>query len=68
MTEPTHGGQRVGAGRKPKSGVKKQDISLYLLPDTVDFLRSQASASETVDKIVQGSKSYKTWRKERVNN
>lgn len=59
----THGGRRVGAGRKPKSGVKKQDISLYLLPDTVEFLRSQASASETVDKIVQGSKSYKTWRK-----
>lgn len=66
--ESTHGGQRVGAGRKPKSGVKKQDISLYLMPETVEFLRSQASASETVDKIVQGSKAYKTWRKERVTD
>lgn len=63
MTGPTHGGRREGAGRKPKSGVKKQDLSLYLMPDTVEFLRTQASASETVDKIVQGSKSYKTWKK-----
>lgn len=63
MTEPTHGGWREGAGRKPKNGVKKQDISLYLRPDTVDFLRTQDSASETVDKIVQRSKRYKDWKK-----
>lgn len=64
MTEQTHGGRRVGAGRKPKSGIKKQDISLYLQPDTVEFLRTQASASETVDKIVQRSKDYRQWQKQ----
>jgi len=63
-SEQSHGGRRVGAGRKPKSGIKKQDISLYLQPDTVEFLRTQASASETVDKIVQGSKGYRQWRKQ----
>ena len=62
--ESSHGGRRVGAGRKPKSGVKKEDISLYLLPDTAEFLRSQASASEAVDKIVQRSTGYREWRKQ----
>jgi hypothetical protein len=48
-----HGGAREGAGRKPKSKVRKIPVTVTLSPDQVEWLKQQeANASETVRTLI----------------
>lgn len=48
-----HGGQREGAGRKPKETGKKVRRTVTLTPEQAEWFDSQQNASETVRKLIQ---------------
>jgi len=58
-----HGGKRKGAGRKPAPDrAKKIPISIKVKPDLVEYLRSTANATATIEAAVERSMGYRVFR------
>jgi hypothetical protein len=57
----THGGKRLGAGRKPAPDAKKA-TTIKLSPDVLEFLAT-VNKSATIEAAVRKSKEFREWRK-----
>lgn len=62
------GGKRIGAGAKPKRGVRKQSLTIGVTPTLREFLDShEESVSETIESMIRKSKQFATWEQSREN-
>ncbi len=62
MTEPTHGGRRKGAGRKPAPvGTIKVPLTIKIEPELREYLRQQPNATATVEVALRRSKQFREW-------
>jgi len=66
MSEPTRGGKRKGAGRKPApAGTAKVAYGTKLTPEVVEYLKSLGNAAVTLDETVRRSKGFREYRNDR---
>lgn len=68
LRKSTVGGARVGAGAKPKRGVRKQSLTIGVTPTLREFLDSHdESVSETIESMIRKSKQFATWEQSKKN-
>jgi hypothetical protein len=60
--QPTHGGSRPGAGRKPLLDGKKIPVTKKLSVDIVAYLQSCENATEAIEDAIRRSKGFKAWK------
>ena len=60
----SHGGARENAGRKPTDGVRKESVSLYLVPDIAQYLKWLGSDKHSlVANFISGLPDFKKFLK-----
>lgn len=56
------GGVRIGAGRKPSRGVKKESLTVRITPELRKFLDSQDwSAAEILEENTRKTRCFRDW-------
>lgn len=60
----THGGTRLGAGKKPGPLGKKLPLTVKLSPVVLDFFETLTeSRAEFIERNVMTSKDFQSWKK-----
>ena len=65
--EPTRGGARKGAGKKPKVGPLRVTKSFTCEIDTAEYLATLPNAAKEIETLIRRSASFKRWKAVNVN-
>ena len=60
--EPTHGGARIGAGKKPSTTGVKVTKSHRFTPEVGKFLEGVDKESEFIESLIRKSRQFKSWQ------
>lgn len=60
----THGGKRLGAGRKAPGGAKV-GRTINVTPEVNEYLATVGNLSVAVEKAVRASKQFKQWQSDK---
>lgn len=61
----THGGKRLGAGRKARPDERKRPLAIKLAVELSEYLASCKNKTATIENAVRQSKGFREWRKTR---
>lgn len=64
--EPTHGGARIGAGKKPSAAGVKVTKSHRFTPEVANFLETVEKESEFIEALIRDSPAFQSWSKKKA--